>query len=488
MKIEQFKKYKKIVESRSPEVLQAFPEAAKVHNWMENSGRLDEGFFGAIWSWLKRNFSPTAIQLHKLADELGSELSKEMKAEFDRKEDYKNKAAQMRSSWAGKMSGDIQERMWIIAEKDEDYDDLVRYLINKETLKAKKANLQYLDDDDAKVIEDELNKAEKANEKKGDSAYKNLTRDERDKVDEIRKFLKDEVKKYSKVFDILNDEDKKSFVESFANYTFKISKKYGKAYNVKTIGTYLSDIAKFVENDTRQLSINGISYEDAAKELLKALEYFMDKDAELDIPRLKSSALSRAKQRLGKDDDRNDDKDDEDIDVEKEVTTPVTGDILDKDEVDNAITSASKNTGKKNPSSNDIVNEITEHIEKYFEDNLGRFINAINKRVDEFNKKTDSERKSAMGKYEYNLESDNTLKKVSSDDVKVLIKDYITIAGAIVPYYQKKVDTAEIASKTALRLMFEIYAVKKNASGNLDKADIAIIVDDIKTKYPDDYK
>jgi len=186
MNIDEFNKYKRIVESSTFEMLDGNEEAMRVYNWMEESGRIDEGFFGAIWSWLKRNFSPRARRIYRLADDFGIELKKEMEAEFGRKADSKDMAAQMRSSWAGRISGDIQEKMQIEAGEDDDYRELVRLLINKKTLEGKREMLKYLDKGLAKTIKSELNKDQQENDKALKEQASKFTANERKELEDIR--------------------------------------------------------------------------------------------------------------------------------------------------------------------------------------------------------------------------------------------------------------------------------------------------------------
>jgi hypothetical protein len=73
--------------------------------------------------------------------------------------------------------------------------------------------------------------------------------------------------------------------------------------------------------------------------------------------------------------------------------------------------------------------------------------------------------------------------------VKNLYSSFIDIAGAIVPYYQRKTeDDAKVCAKTVLDFMFEIYAVKKDASSRIVDSEKTKIVQNIKKRYPEDFK
>jgi hypothetical protein len=488
MKIEEFKKYKRLVESQDLSLLTAEIDVARIYQWMENSGRIDEGFWGSIWSWLKRNFSPTSSKLHKLADEFGEELSKELKAEFDRKEDSKDKAAQMRSSWAGKISGDIEERMRIVAEDDPEYQDLVRYLINKKTLEAKRANLKYLDADDQKSVDKDLKKKEEDNEKSKNKAYAPLLKEDKEKMEDLRKDIREEIKKHMKVLSLAfpTDAERQRFVDAICNYSFLVSKKYRRGFDTKNTRKYLSDIMNFVSREGSSIKNPGVTSEDSMKAVLEQILNLLEDDKGLDVPRLLKDALSKAKDKLSKKDTESDSDSGE---AESKVTSSHTEDVISSEDVEDAIDTAKEETGKEKPTTKDIVDEIKEEVEKLFvQDNIDAYVLRINRKVKEFNDGDEAKRKEMMKDYSYSLDSNSKLKVSTNDDVKNMIPAFIDVVGAIVPYYQRKEEQVGVASKTAVQFMFEIYAMKKDHTAKLSSPEKDKLIQTIKEKYPTEYK
>ena len=230
MKLDEFIRHKQEIETLDISESLTDKDALKVYSWMEETGRIDEGVLGSVWSWLKRNFSPTSRKLHNLADEFGVEIKKEMQAEFDRREDSKNLAAKMRASWAGKISGDIKDRMDIIASDDDDYRKLVTYLINKKTYAAKREMLKYLDTVDASEIGKKLAKDERDNDTEGRKVIQSLTRDGLQKMNDLISHLRKEVDKYRNILGVRfkSNSESEKFIKLVVEYLFRTQVKYPK--------------------------------------------------------------------------------------------------------------------------------------------------------------------------------------------------------------------------------------------------------------------
>jgi hypothetical protein len=135
MKIEEFAKYKKLIDSGETLDDDRFYQ---VYEWMENSGRIDEGLWRSVVSWFKRNLSPKSRRLYKLANEYENELKSEIQAEWSSITDRKDFYARVKKLSGMRMSRDLEHRMDILAEDDPDYRELVRILVNKKRLAAKR--------------------------------------------------------------------------------------------------------------------------------------------------------------------------------------------------------------------------------------------------------------------------------------------------------------------------------------------------------------
>lgn len=131
MKLDNFLKYKHIVETENLDSFREDKDAMQVYEWLNDSGRLNETILGSIWKWIKKNFSPTSLKLHKLADEYAVELEKEIRAEHDSKGDIAD--AIRNSTRGGDLSDLIKQKMYTVAEDDVDYKELASSLINLKT-------------------------------------------------------------------------------------------------------------------------------------------------------------------------------------------------------------------------------------------------------------------------------------------------------------------------------------------------------------------
>jgi hypothetical protein len=497
MRIDEFNKYKRIVESVSdPEMVSNNPEMLKVYKWMDTTGRIDEGFFGAIWTWLKRNFSPTARRIYKLADEYGRELKKEMEAEFGRKADSKDLAAQMRSSWAGRISGDIKEKMEIEAGDDDDYIELVRLLVNKETLEGKKAMLKYLDKADAKYFGKKIQEEQKSTEEQINSKTASLNADERTKVEAIRKHLEEQIERsdYKNVLKIAFPDNaaRKVFIDALSNNILMATtqKVPGVKIDNKTADSYLRKIVDDAKNSAASV---GGKTEDAIRSILKnVLKILADTNRITEISKMTRKAIEDAKESAKNKGASNANSDDDNDDVKDELTTAHTDDIIQDDDVDTGIDIAKTATGKKSPTSDDIVGQVNKYINDQFldDDNVSYFVTKLNTEVKRFNNQPDDKRSSIADENNYNLDKENKLSPATSVDVKKLLENFIQIAGEIAPYFLRKGTSDDHIRyyKTIIAVIFEIYAVKKDVSNSISSSDITKIVNNIREQNKEEYK
>jgi len=498
MNIDEFNKYKRIVESSSPEMLDGNEEAMKVYTWMEESGRIDEGFFGAIWSWLKRNFSPRARRIYKLADEFGRELKKEMEAEFGRKADSKDMAAQMRSSWAGRISGDIQEKMEIEAGDDDDYRELVRLLVNKKTLEGKKEMLKYLDKGLARTIRNEVTADQKANEKGIADLEKKFTVNEKKELEDMRKHLLSEVDKYKTILSVAFKDNSSliKFSDAFSSWVLALSKvpRTKIKFDINSVDSNLRDVIRFTETESKRIA-GGYGVNAAITAILNGFIKNFSAPDPMELSKIKSIVSDYAKDQLEKTKTKTDDSPDESGDdteeVKDDLTTSITSKILSDDEVDTAINTAKKSTGESKPTNEDVIDAVNDYLEsKVLTANLQHYTDLLNKKIEKFNKSSDADKTSAIKNYSYSLEKGNVLPLASTANVKSLLKNFMQIVGEIVPYYLKKGDDEDRKYLTTVVMLFifEIYAVKKDSAGSIDNAEATKIVQNIIKQNPDQFR
>lgn len=491
MEIEKFIEYKKLIESDG---LIVNDEAAKIYAWMEETGRIDEGFLGKIWKWLKRNFSPTAYKLYKLADEYEQELLEELRAEWSNIKDKTLQAKFRRGAWI-KLSNDIEERMEVIAKDDPDYRELVRILINKKRLKVKRQLLNELgnqldpefkeqqsreiDDDLAKLTKEEKDQLKKQALKNiSPKEYEKLTINLKNSIKNNLKFRKffefDEISDFVSmiVLYMINASENNSNIKLNDESAIKISKKYLDIFE---------QIFKRIKSDK-------ISNEDIIKIIKRILQRLLRLRPIISFDEIKTKAEKLIQQKideLEKGQKDNDEDEDEDIKIsdkeleDNNIITPKTNEISDVD-IKNIIDNAAKNTGEKKPTSEDIIEEIESTIKNYFEKSFSSIFSKLQDEVKAFNALPKEEK---INNYDYNLDENGNLPIPTKEDVKTLLKDFIKIAGKIVPYYEIENKSAKIASMTVAGYIFQIYAIKKDTDGKLSTETIDKIVDAIKKEY-----
>ena len=493
MKLDEFIRHKQEIETLDISESLTDKDALKVYSWMEETGRIDEGVLGSVWSWLKRNFSPTSRKLHNLADEFGVEIKKEMQAEFDRREDSKNLAAKMRASWAGKISGDIKDRMDIIASDDDDYRKLVTYLINKKTYAAKREMLKYLDTVDASEIGKKLAKDERDNDTEGRKVIQSLTRDGLQKMNDLISHLRKEVDKYRNILGVRfkSNSESEKFIKLVVEYLFRTQVKYPKKVTLdeKGASAYLKSIVNMIERISNSFKNLANSQEDVIQvtidELMKIFKE--EKKDAYDLPTLENTVQESVKRKLSDSKDTEDSHTPEDVkdEVKDDLTTDDTETIITPDNVDTAINTAAKKSAGDDAES--IEEEVKNAIDKWFKQNEEYLIDMLNDKIDDFNSLSSDEKKKAIDKFEYDLDANDKMKKVSTADAEDLFRNFVQLAGAITPYYAN-IDDKKRMIKVITQFIFEIYAVRKDLDKNMTSDDANTIMEIMKSKYPEEFK
>ena len=464
------------------------PEVEKIREWLEETERLDEGIFSSIWRWLKRNLSPTARKLYKLADEFESELEAELRAEYGKIRDSKDLASKMRASYAGRISGDIEERMSIEAGDDDVYRDLARELVNERTLKAKKRVLGsfkgILDDGVRRRLatewDDELEKSE--------GRIKKLFVGEEERYEKISNELSRMVESNKSLFSsvIRTLSQKEYMLRSVIAYAKFKAEKSGKEVTAKSAFEVAKAYAKLAKEMLAKLERLSEDKEELMTEIRRALNIIMTSSKPGDsMEAVAKKAEKEVEDALeGKSSQKEEEKDYELEDLEDEgVITPSSSKVIGKEAVEDAVEDAEKKTGKKSPSADDVADEVRETVSSYFEKNIGFITEDLNKKIEKFNSLDQKERSELQAKYNYNLNSEDKIEPAGEEEVKKLLEDFVSLVGSVVPYYEKSVAGIKIARTAVSKFIFEIYATKKNSSSRLTNEDRRKIFDAIKAKY-----
>ena len=491
MKIDEFKKYKQIAESNNSEMLMSYPEAERVYNWMQETGRIDEGFFGAIWSWLKKNFSITARKLMNLADEYEKQALEEGKAEWDRTENKGDLVARYRAGSYAKLSGDIQQRMDIVAGDDEDYRELARTLINKKNMEVKKKLLSDLEGKIDPEYKDELDEAIGDIEKKLKSInaefekqVRNLASDKKVLLEKVKSRLRGKLSggKFRSLG--LNTEEKRTrFVQMIFGYVNFLSEKPGSTVklDVETVEKFSENYARFVRELSTEYKERAGSEEEAVDLVRKALDPLMKNVNPEYFHDLKDRTKKRIEKMIedkpkGKHEE-DDDEDDVEFEVKKKVVTDHSEDFLDDDKanIDKAIKKAAKQADSNK--ADDIADEIKTRVEKYFRNNIAYYVEFLNKEIEKYKKYPDEKKKKIQSNFKFSID-EKQMKDVDEKDVEKLLVSYLDIVGRIVPYFQLKVEKdKDNLRRTADEFIFVIYAIKGTGEISDDEAEkIALAV------------
>ena len=484
MKLDDFTKYKKLAESADPDMLP--PEALRIYQWMEEKGRIDEGFWSSIWKWLKRNLSPKSRKLHALAEEYEKELTEELRAEYDATV-KKDLAAKFRKSSYMRLSHDIEQRMDIIAGDDQDYRELVKALINKKNYKVRKTLLIELagkmDPEDYKASKEWVTKGDEDASNRLTAAEKKEMKDDLPTIRELSIFLKRKLSEEKRFFDQIQLGNTDAFTGMIALYVVKLSNKRIKGFekDKKTAFDVAKKYVETVKMFAEKLEKEGVSKEDSFKIVKIALNKLIKMDSVEPLEKLKGElprAIAEIKKKFEEDTKEKPSDEDE---LEKGIVTDTTEEVTDVP-VEDMVDTAKDETGKKNPTKEEISEEIKDTIKQYFTNSFDTFFENLKTSVEKFNGLSDEEKTKLKGKFEYTLDKDNKLPIPTEDDVKTLLHDFVKIAGKIVPFYQHVEKSAKTASIAVSDSLFEIYAIKKDVEKKLSEDDIDKIVEVIKTK------
>lgn len=492
MKIQEFIEYKKLIESDG---LIPDDQADKVYAWMEETGRLDEGFFGSVWKWLKRNFSPKARKLHFLSDEYEKELAAEIRAEWDSLE-YKTIADKWRKGSYMRLSSDIEDRMDLIAGEDTDYRELAKVLINKKRLKVKRLLLNHfsskLDPDEYRNEVKELDDKEAKNNRRLTDIENSLIKEDKkgfyNRSVHLKNLMGNDRRFVEKAQ--ITDKEKDSFISMIVLYVKKASKQGDGKFDNDTVAEYAKKYVSAVDEFYRKIESKEIVKKDAIQIVKDVLNEIIQEDKPIPWERVKSNAYKmmpeKAKEFMkkksgeGKYEEKDDEKDTktpEVDDLDRGIVTPATTKVSDVD-VDQTIKDASKETDNHTPK--EVSEEILSSVRAYFKDNASDILNMLAKQVNKFNEKSVQEKEKEQEKYKYNLDKNNKLPVPGMEELNILLNDFVKIAGKIVPYYEYGEKSTKFASMSVAEKIFQIYAIKKDENKQISEDDIDKIVYAIK--------
>jgi len=496
MKLEDFKTLKKEIEISKRPINEGVEDSMRIYAWMEKTGRLDEGVWGSIWSWLKRNFSITSRRIHALADEYGKELMEEGRAEFLKTKNPKDLSAKFRAGSYNRLSRDIEDRMEIIAGDDEDYRGLVRALVNKKNLEVKKALLEELagkfDPDDFSSFTTEVDSDLKDADLEYDRKVKNLASDKRDLYNKILDFMEKKMVAQSAMFSeamIRTSAERKEFVKLLFTYVNALSEKMkGVELDSKTVYSIAKQYAALVKELSKKIESSRIDKKTAIEMVKAAIDKLLKESKPLPFEKLKPE-VTKAVQRKASETPESPEAGPSS--PEEVVTTAHSEEVIGKAGVKDGIETAAEETGKSSPTPKDITTEINDFLKTYLEKNITVFTEKLNRRIDKFNNLPDDQKKT-MAEEDYEIDPknfiDKKLTKVTPALVASLFGNFVDVAGAVVPYFQRKSeDDAKVCAKTVLDFMFEIYIVKKD-SGKITTEEMKKIVNNVKKRYPEDFK
>jgi hypothetical protein len=232
----------------------------------------------------------------------------------------------------------------------------------------------------------------------------------------------------------------------------------------------------------------GKSKEELYAEIRRALNSLLMAEKPGDsIEKMKREAAKLAKKRLEESGDDEEEETDTEIskeDLEEEgIVTPDSETVIGKDGVENAIDTAKDDTEENNPTAEDIAEEITNTVDTYFAKNLVFITGDLSSKVEKFNKLPEDERKRLKAEFNYNLDAEDKLEPAGEQETQSLIEDFRKLVGEVVPYYDKEVSRVKIARSAVSKFIFEIYAIKKDATKKLTDVDRKRILEAIKEKY-----
>ena len=494
MKIEEFNKLKRLAESIEKENLSSHPESQKIYEWMVETGRIDEGILGTIWSWMKRNLSIRSRRIHILAKDFANELMEEGRAEYNKTSD---KASKFRAGTYNKLSRDIEEKMEILAADDDDYRELVRLLVNKKTIEVKKALLiefaGKLDSDE----EHELRKGSSDHEEdRVDREYKEhmkkMSVDKAPQLEKILKFVSAKISSEKSVFKdakIVSPKEINEFALMIAGYVNFLSEKDSKVeFDNKTFYNYCKKYVFFVKEMIKYCERNytdkhGEPYYDENETIFDIKDFLdsviksvkpvpLEKNKDVIFKMIKDEFDKKFKEDTdGKEEDNEEDSDD--------IITDLSDEIVDIDKAEKEA-----KTHKT-----DFHEEVEEYVEELFskKGNLEHYTEILNDKIEEYNSLAPATKRSIIDKYNYKFSSSLNIKLVKEEDIENLLKSFTKIVGKIVPYYLSKHDKKEFI-KVLLRFIFEIYLYEKETDKVITDDDSEHIVKNIREKNPEMFK
>lgn len=474
MNFEEFQKYRFLAENLEPNQLTG--EALQVRNWMEESGRIDEGFWGAVWGWLKTHFSPKANKITKLGNEFADELEKEIRAEYV---DSKSLTATMRRNYGGGLSSEIREKMLIAAGDDEDYRKLVELIITEKTYGAKKNVLEELSAKDPEWASSQEGKeiTKHIATKHADSVlatskqYRSLPganyKSNEAIVNKLQKHFIHE-RKFREVFKYKDDSEE--LAKSIAIYLTHASSKGHEISKTKTDAIEIADeFLKIVLDESAKIANElGKDKHDVIDLVKQCMIDFLKKPN----PEQLSKAIPTLKEYVSDADDSENTKDKDEVEdgdensIEDLVTTDNTDVFLSNDSVKQGIKNAEEKADNDSPK--EVEKVVDRSVEKFYEANIDEYTKKINAKVEEFNKAPDE-------KKNFSLNKEGKLDPVTPEIVAKLGKEFSYIYGKIIPYYKGFYGDRSAKSVIADHL-FVIYATKKDPDGNLTTEDIDAIV------------
>ena len=493
MKIEEFSKYKSLVESRDFSEIENHPDAERIYSWMEETGRLDEGILQSVWSWLKKHFSIRSKRLHDLADEYEKEVMAEGRAEWERTKNKMDLAAKYRAGSYTKLSRDIEERMEIIAGDDDDYRDLVRKLINKKNMKAKRDLLKLLagkmEPDDpnlARIKQDIKEFDEKYQEAREDcdKFLRSLSKPQQDVLTETLKLMerkiRNEERTYYNLLELDSEKERREYVENLFYYVNNLSHIDNTVEcNAKSVYSMSKKYVDLVKELVKKMERDDVDEEDAIKAIIKSLNIEIMKRKPLPFSKIKDIVYKNAKNFIegkGHHSFRND--------IEGEDTD----DLMSDEEKEEAIDAAKNASGKAHPSGKTLKSVIEKAVKDKFasDSQIKAYVEDINSYVEEFNNLTTVERKKKAKEYDYDILPDFKLKNVNTEDVKDLLTSFIDIVGIIYPYFENEEN--DDAIDFVEKFLLEIHGIKKDASKKLVEKERDKLIENMKKKYPDQFK
>ena len=373
--------------------------------------------------------------------------------------------------------------MYLIAGDDDDYRELVKTLINKRKLKVKKKLLKEfsseMDPDDVKDIGNDIDKDMTSANKNYDSVINRLSEDKqktfKEATNKLNSKISSEKSKYQRL-GFTSRESVENLVKTVIYYQNALSEAGKAEFTTKEIEKTLNNFYNFVLEGSKKLESSKIKIDEAIKAVVKATLNFMNQDKPQPFEKMGSQVFKSAKDDL-------EEKTAGSSEVEKEVTGPLTPEILDPEDVEKAIKKASEETGEKNPTTKEIIAEIESETKAYYESNKEILLNKIKAKVEEFNKMSDDKRKEDKLHHKYALNSKNKLDIPTADILPVLYKNLLQLAGKIVPVFNIIEGRKSEAFHITLNFLFEIYAIKKNESGELSEDETDAIIENIKEKY-----